>query len=165
MHFPEPLGVAVGVAVSSVLTALILAFKRLRAASAAPAASPPHAEVTTAKAVPDVDHGQLILKVQRANIKELATLRSALKVLHGEIVALKSATQQMRVALDHYHQDAQPRSSAPMPAPQLPLDIALQAIKQGCGADECARLSGVDLETIEILIAIHAPSAQPQTER
>jgi len=164
LYFPELRDVAVGVAMSAVLTGCFVAFRKLlsgRPRSAVRPAPPPP-DVSATQTALTTEHGQLILKVQRANLKELSNLRGYLKILHGEVVALKVATQQMRTALDDYHRSAQGGADAPASGSQLPLDLALNAIKQGCDADECARRSGVDLETIEILMEIHAPAARPR---
>lgn len=147
-------------AVSAALSGLFVAFRKLRAGRRA-AAAPSHAPPPATDAGPaSSGHAQLILKVQRANLKELANLRGYLKILHGEVVALKTATQQMRTALDDFQRHGQSRGDVHASASQLPLDLALGAIKQGYDAAECARRSGVDLETIEILMDIHAPAVR-----
>jgi len=87
---------------SAVLTGCFVAFRKLlsgRPRSAVRPAPPPP-DVSATQTALTTEHGQLILKVQRANLKELSNLRGYLKILHGEVVALKVATQQMRTALD-----------------------------------------------------------------
>jgi len=107
---------------------------------------------------PPISHGELIIRAQRATIKELGNLRVSVTTLEMELTRLKDLGQRLSSRVDHFlstmegqigHTDA----STPI---RLPIDVALDCVKRGLGTSECAEYSGVDLETVEVLQRIHA---------